>query len=1576
MNSVLTCKKHGLYPIMTLFFYKAASRLLVILFLTTVFVFPQNEAHAAITVAQVTQAATSIAATTQTTAAFTPVADTLYLMWTIQTIGFGFGPPTVPTVACANGLTMVQVNTVTFGTTVTPLKRLTLFRAMKPSGLSNNTCTITWGQTATGQGHVIVAYTGADASGTDGSGAVAQSVTGRTDNATAAAGLSITLAALQTGSTTAGGFSNSINVATALTAGTGYTPGTLVRFATPNTALLAEWDLTGTTTVNMTQSATSNIGGIAVEVQQPATVIADGAAPSNVTIAPSAAITDLDYFTLATTGGTDTVTAVTVTLGPAGAFNNIAQVDLTDNSNLARCTAVTNPASNTISFTTCTSNGGIPVTTTATTYKVRITPKTHAAMPPPAVGQSYATTGTVTAYTSANVRKTGTDSTSAIVTVDNLSPNGATAVSETAGDLQVTLNWTTSASTDFSRSVVLRWTGATASTEVPAEGTDYVNGNTITTATVVCVRTADAVSTAVSGVDGAGVGGCSATALASGQAYTYKIFQKDSNGNYDVGVPMGTVTTLPRVVSINCPVSCAATSAATVSWTVTFSTSVTGVDASAFALAASGLSGAYITTVTGSGTTWTVTANTGIGAGTLGLNQTGPGSVVPTLSGTFTGQVYTISATPALAEYRMDEASWNGTANEVVDSSGSGNSAQSFNSASTDGTTPAIAGSPGTCRYGVFDNGATITAGYVQTPLPNLTTDFTVTAWIRSTNNTIAGQRILIDDQNNTGGYGISLGDGSAGKIRFYSRGITPVILDSTYTIANNTWYFVAAAADITNKKRTIYVFNSAGALLNSTSEAAWTGGAWGTDAGPVSIGAEVNGPPQTELPASFHFKGNLDEVRVYQKVLNQNALAAIATQTHVCPIIAPDHLVIQSSGSGLTCAASTLTVVACQDVACGIPYTGGVSGTLSATGTPTVNWDGTTGGAAGAGFVIPNGSSSVTKNVQVATAGSVVFDVSSATPAPTNATTCNFGSPTCTFTANTAGFIFSDTSSPGNSYTIFPQVSGIATPALYLRAVQASTTNPAVCTPAIINSTTSVNMGYTCNNPAACQPGNLATINATAIAPAGTAVSLPFDANGSAPITARYDDAGQITLNSSATVTPFGGGTAITLSGNSNAFVVAPYQFVFSGTTAAPIKAGNNFSTTVTAYNGLATPTATPNFGKETTPEGVTLTFSKCQPTGTSSSNGAFSGSTGSFASGVANATNLNWSEVGNGDLVATLTSGSYLGSGLTATGNTGTGGTVCNGGGAGNVGRFMPDHFDTVVTPGMQCPTGLTCPTVILANDQGFVYSGQPFTTNVYARNAADGTTANYDGTANTSPNFAKPVTLTAWDAPGSTTTNNPPAAPPGSSLGNGVIAAASFSQGTTFLGTPATPIYTFGTTPTSPTDIYIRAADADATSLRVPANTSVEGGIKVVSGRIRISNALGSELLQLPIALTAQYYNATSGWITSSTDSSSSFVVATPPATSAVNFGNFQQNLTAISVVGSPQTVTLSSGAGGYTLAAPGSGNKGSVDMSIPAVTGASCLVAPIPLGCYLPSSTARATFGVYKGASEFIYLRENY
>ena len=302
-------------------------------------------------------------------------------------------------------------------------------------------------------------------------------------------------------------------------------------------------------TTTVTMAATTYKGAISLALKpQNTTTLADGTNPGNASLGPGGATTDLDAFTLATDNSTDTVNSLTATLSPAGSYNNIDHVDLTDNANTIKC-SVSSLASDTLNFSTC----GLSITTSATTFKLRVTPKSHANMPAPSLGQSYDTTGTITSWTSVNGNtQAGSDAGSAIVTIDNLSPNAATSVSGSAGNTYVTLNWTSSSSTDFDTtngSVILRWTGGSAGSEVPAEGnSSYVAGNSIApTATVACVISS-ATSTALSKIDGTGgSAGCLTTALTNGQAYTYKVFQRDINGNYDTGTLIGSFT--PSVAS-------------------------------------------------------------------------------------------------------------------------------------------------------------------------------------------------------------------------------------------------------------------------------------------------------------------------------------------------------------------------------------------------------------------------------------------------------------------------------------------------------------------------------------------------------------------------------------------------------------------------------------------------------------------------------------------------------------------------------------------------------------------------------------------------------------------------------------------------------------------------------------------------------------------------------------------------------------------------------------------------------------------------------------------------------------------
>jgi prepilin-type N-terminal cleavage/methylation domain-containing protein len=141
-----------------------------------------------------------------------------------------------------------------------------------------------------------------------------------------------------------------------------------------------------------------------------------------------------------------------------------------------------------------------------------------------------------------------------------------------------------------------------------------------------------------------------------GQRITLKAFAALSAGQstpyfYNLSASMRTPVLFPHVTSI-IRANPDPTMAASVRWTVTFSEAVTGVDDGDFTLAQAGISGASISPFSGSGTTFTVTANTGSGNGTLGLNLADNDTIVNAgltklggagfNNGDFAGQIYTV----------------------------------------------------------------------------------------------------------------------------------------------------------------------------------------------------------------------------------------------------------------------------------------------------------------------------------------------------------------------------------------------------------------------------------------------------------------------------------------------------------------------------------------------------------------------------------------------------------------------------------------------------------------------------------------------------------------------------------------------------------------------------------------------------------------------------------------------------------------------------------------------------------------------------------------------------------------------
>lgn len=282
--------------------------------------------------------------------------------------------------------------------------------------------------------------------------------------------------------------------------------------------------VTGNVVVTSATSYTSNNKNFTVDAAT--TTLATGSDPSAMTIAPGAAATDVDQFTLQTDGGTEAVTSVTVNLSTNSGIGLLA---ITNSTN-----TVLGSTSSPITGSNVITVSGLTAGTSVTTFKVRVTPLSHVAMPA-VPGASYSITAPVTAWAGSNTHA-GSDTNPNALTIDNLSPAGVTSTSGVAGDAQIMLSWTNPVDTDYYSAVVLR-RPTSAVADVPVEGVTYTVGNTIGTATIACVVLSPTAT-------------CTNTGLTNGMAYHYKIFTKDTSGNYNIGVvPTGSPFTPTALTS-------------------------------------------------------------------------------------------------------------------------------------------------------------------------------------------------------------------------------------------------------------------------------------------------------------------------------------------------------------------------------------------------------------------------------------------------------------------------------------------------------------------------------------------------------------------------------------------------------------------------------------------------------------------------------------------------------------------------------------------------------------------------------------------------------------------------------------------------------------------------------------------------------------------------------------------------------------------------------------------------------------------------------------------------------------------
>lgn len=346
-------------------------------------------------------------------------------------------------------------------------------------------------------------------------------------------------------------------------------------------------------------------------------------------------------------------------------------------------------------------------------------------------------------------------------------------------------------------------------------------------------------------------------------------------------------------------------------------------------------------------------------------------------------------------------------------------------------------------------------------------------------------------------------------------------------------------------------------------------------------------------------------------------------------------------------------------------------------------------------------------------------------------------------------------------------------------------------------------------------------------------------------------------------------------------------------------------------------------------------------------------------IAGGSGTTTTLSYSEVGTFTLTATPAA-NYLGSvdlsnsTVILTPST----TACTGSCV--VGRFSPDHF--VVAPGSVAPG---CGTFTYFGQDGF---STTFT--LTAQNLANATTQNYTGPG-----------LTTWTSFGFTATG----LPAGSALSASATAptpTVTWTNGQASV--TATHMASRPTPPSVPASVTVNAQPKDSDNITMAAAAAISSSpAQLKYGRLRLTNAYGSNLLNLLVPVRAEYVNGFVGtapvFSLNTSDSCTAF-----PA-SAVAITNSQ-----VTTSVPPGNISLSGGQGNITLNKPTGGGMGTLDLALDLNAGgadgscnASHSGSPASLtwlqyawcgGVFTKDPNARIKFGSSK--TPFIYLRERY
>ena len=876
------------------------------------------------------------------------------------------------------------------------------------------------------------------------------------------------------------------------------------------------------------------------------------------------------------------------------------------------------------------------------------------------------------------------------------------------------------------------------------------------------------------------------------------------------------------------------------------------------------------------------------------------------------------SAPTPVAYWSMDEPSWGA----VVDQIGAYNGT-AFNGANTTGST--------SCRYGEFDG----INDYIEIPHDNAlngSNALTYVAYIRPDSWTGVDQ--IIAKSVHGGGSGrAQMGLFSESGV-FKGRAETNrgrVEITSSLPAVAGDWIQVALVFDGTS----LTLYQDAVAVATRT----FSSRRLNSNTDPINISKRVGS-------SAYYFDGLIDEVRVYTEALTQQDIQDLYDSITPCPLSAAvDYIEIITDGSALTCTSEEITLRACADSDCSSVATEDVVVTLAATGSATWSTNPVT--------IPANSSSGVSVILTDRTAETVTVSVSSTSVATTGTSPqCSNG--TCQVAFADSGFLLS-----------LPNHNSCAGSTLSIQAVQLSDTSNS-CVP-VYTGNQSVGFSFSYTNPAT---GSITPLlDTTAMASAGSTQTrtINFNSSAAANLPFSYDDAGQLSL----TVTDQGANGLTSATVNT---IVTPAQLlVFTNdinnacagpdyasctafkTAGIPGDVSSEFDLTVSG--ACADDTVTPNFELS----GIGLSANLIAPA--AGTNGSVGVSSVDITANGTTTVSQTISEVGVFSITATPAS--YLGQSIPAATSS-------------NIGRFTPARF--LISDNSPMLDDATCDFTYQDQDTGFAPGLAPEIT-VTAVNSNDITTLNYggDGVANNDfwkfnsadysarvySNQATPysgsitATLNAVVIAGETDYDGTHSI----SFNNDTIThnkAAATPQNTNDAPFDAELVLSLSSDSLTDTDNIFY--DSDSNSVADDYQATTIDGTNIRWGRWSLENGFGSELRDISMNLTAQYFNGTQ-FVTASSDNCTSTVV--------IALSNYIDNLSIGETTVSQTAIT--GGIIPISLSAPGAGNTGSVSLTI---TTPSWLTYDYDGDAVAENVLATATFGIYQGRRPIIIRRQTY